>query len=267
MTDQVFGFDSDSIRRISRVVKAVEAAGLTGPAAPPPSRGPSIIPATILWGKVKTAYSPTQTDANVIILNPCDENGDDVDTDLDIPVYICMPKTSRPPEGTILAADMLVAYIPFVDSDDIEGVLVSMIEPIALFPVTVYKTGGGTGSPTTACTYKYTVKTVDEVTTLGTVMTPEKNRPSVGYMKAPSDGDIGLGYWSIAGVFYLFDANEIPEPTADGATRTFPVVTDVYISGTAVMQKKRTLTVVKGIVTNITDPEAISTVDAGTVCP
>jgi len=85
------------------------------------------------------------------------------------------------------------------------------------FPVKIIPTATGTyGSDSTACTKTYDVTDANGQS-LGTSMTPQKLRPSPGQIKIIPTDSIGLGYYDIAGTFFLWDANEVPNryPAAD----------------------------------------------------
>jgi len=82
-----------------------------------------------------------------------------------------------------------------------------------LFPVKVTKTAGDPGDDETTCSYIYTVTTMGG-TELGVEMTPVKRRPLVGAMSPPDDSEYGLAFFDEAGVFKLFDANEVIDTEA-----------------------------------------------------
>ena len=48
---------------------------------------------------------------------------------------------------------------------------------------------------------------------LGEGMTPNVQRPTVGAM-LQGDGLVGIGYYTVAGVFDLVSAGEVPDPAA-----------------------------------------------------
>lgn len=75
----------------------------------------------------------------------------------------------------------------------------------AVFAVNVSQTGGSNGTSTTAATWTYTATTKDGVT-LGTVLSPENQRPTVGKVTA---GTKGHGYFYPNGTFVLSWVNEI----------------------------------------------------------
>lgn len=81
-------------------------------------------------------------------------------------------------------------------------------EPNNGFAVKMYQTGGSAGDKTNPCTFTYTVKDLDG-NTLGTVMTPEKNREAAGKRVAPTDGDYGWAFLDTDGELVLYDPNEV----------------------------------------------------------
>ena len=223
MGDKGVAFDAASAGRIARVVRQVEdSVRHTG--RPPTGRRPSA--ATILWGLVKTTWSSEQTSPNQIVLNPCDENGDGVHTDLDIPVYIQLPKDTTP-VGIALAADRLVAYVPFKDSADVEGVLVGVstgVPVYAMFAVKVWRDGSGKtdGDQTHVVNRTYTARTMDATaidtggTLLGEDLVPQERAwwtAALHYGKyecpaADGGGVQGRGYFNASGTFVLESPNE-----------------------------------------------------------
>ncbi len=76
-----------------------------------------------------------------------------------------------------------------------------------MFAVGLTEDGGSAGNASTQCSFTYTVKTLDAATTLGTAMTPGKQRPTVGAMLS-GGGLAGAGYYDTTSTFVLFDANE-----------------------------------------------------------
>ena len=105
--------------------------------------------------------------------------------------------------------------------------------PGALFACYVWQDGGTTdGDATTQCDRTYTARTLeahsfnksgDAVTAieagllLGEGLEPAKRRPLTGQLDCPAtdgDGEIGVGYFGLDGVFVLWDANERLHTTA-----------------------------------------------------
>ncbi len=77
----------------------------------------------------------------------------------------------------------------------------------SMFAVGLTEDGGSAGNASTQCSFTYTVKTLDAATTLGTAMTPGKQRPTVGAMLS-GGGLAGAGYYDTTSTFVLFCANE-----------------------------------------------------------
>jgi hypothetical protein len=73
-----------------------------------------------------------------------------------------------------------------------------------IFRVNLTKTSGSTGTQSSAASWVYTAKTLDNVTTLGTGLSPEKSRPNGNRTQAT----IGTGYYNNSGVFVLYEADE-----------------------------------------------------------
>lgn len=87
----------------------------------------------------------------------------------------------------------------------------SVMPRSGLFAVKVTQTGGSAGDATTQCSFTYTVKTLDG-TTIGTGMTPQKKRASVGAYEAPAANSYGTAFYDEDGDLVLFDPNEVPDP-------------------------------------------------------
>lgn len=79
-----------------------------------------------------------------------------------------------------------------------------------VFQVAVTQTGGSDGSPSTAASYTYTVKTQDSVTTLGTVIAVTGPRPK----GLTNVGTVGLAYYDSSGAVKLWSAGETPTTAA-----------------------------------------------------
>ncbi|QNN23535.1 hypothetical protein HED60_15040 [Planctomycetales bacterium ZRK34] len=77
-----------------------------------------------------------------------------------------------------------------------------------VFAVNLTEDGGSDGDESTQASYTYTAKSLDDAFTFGTVLTPKKQRPSVGTVTS-GDGLVGLGYYDDDGDFQLYDANEV----------------------------------------------------------
>lgn len=90
--------------------------------------------------------------------------------------------------------------------------------PHHTFAVRVWRDGGSTdGDQSNPCDRTYNVRTLEATgpstggRELGTGMTPDKVRPSIGKLVTPSTtgaGVVGLGYLDEDGAFALYDANE-----------------------------------------------------------
>lgn len=74
------------------------------------------------------------------------------------------------------------------------------------FMVNLTQTGGSNGNKTTAATWTYTAKTLNNATTLGTVLSPNKPRP-FGTQTAAT---LGVAYYDNTGTFQLAEAYEKP---------------------------------------------------------
>jgi hypothetical protein len=77
-----------------------------------------------------------------------------------------------------------------------------------VFPVWVENDGGDDGTASAAATYTYTVKTVDQATTLGTTVAVTRPRP-YGKVTYYASGGYGLAFYDGA-TLKLWDAGEIP---------------------------------------------------------
>jgi hypothetical protein len=75
-----------------------------------------------------------------------------------------------------------------------------------IFAVNLTQTGGSNGNASTSATWTYTAKTLDNSTTLGTVLSPQKSRPH-GTMTAAT---LGSGYYNSSNAFTLYEALETP---------------------------------------------------------
>lgn len=82
-----------------------------------------------------------------------------------------------------------------------------------MFPVKPTQVGGVAGDTTTKCSFTYDVTDINGAA-LGTAMTPEKNRTSLGAHVAPAAGDFGVGFYDADGSFKLWDANEVIDTEA-----------------------------------------------------
>ncbi|HUX16382.1 MAG TPA: hypothetical protein VMW52_07895 [Phycisphaerae bacterium] len=214
MAREAVAFTAAMADRIVRAVEIIEASGLSGGAGGASLIGRPAPDVPIRHGKVTSAFA-TRTALNDIAVNPCDQSGQGVDTTTEITVHAIVPTGGPDPCGICLAADDVVAYVPFWDVGNAEwrGILIGKPPHAGLFAVKVWKTGGDEGDKTNPCTFVYTVKDVDDHE-LGTGMTPEKNRPAIGKFTAPDDEDYGLGFYDSAGTFHLYDANEVRKPKA-----------------------------------------------------
>lgn len=82
------------------------------------------------------------------------------------------------------------------------------------FPVLVTKTGGSDGTSSSTASWTYGV-TDQAANSLGTALPQIRPRPN-GKMTYQSAGSIGVGYYTTAGAFALWDAGEVP--TTDACT-------------------------------------------------
>lgn len=140
--------------------------------------------AGVFFAKVKTgdtdgAYAEMESGSSVLVTRPCSFAG-----------------SAQILEGTpdTQGAWCLVRYIGF--------------EPYLTFAVEVSHTGGSAGDKTTKCSYTYTAKTIQDLTELGTSLSPEFDiRTANGkYVQA----DRGTGYFDGNGTFVLWQVNEVP---------------------------------------------------------
>ncbi|HUX76245.1 MAG TPA: hypothetical protein VMY40_06360 [Anaerolineae bacterium] len=74
------------------------------------------------WGKVIISWAHGE---NTITLNPCDSNGENVDTERTVTVYCSLPKNATPAYIHATTNDV-VAYAKFTDEDGARGVLVGI---------------------------------------------------------------------------------------------------------------------------------------------
>jgi len=117
-------FDEQTARRILAAVRRVEASG------PPPAnltrRGAGPMP----WlaprcGVVVESWLTGQADPNLCILNPCRQDGSEIDTTTERTIYIQLPTDSTPADASWLTAETIVAYLPMWDvaANAMRGVL------------------------------------------------------------------------------------------------------------------------------------------------
>lgn len=78
----------------------------------------------------------------------------------------------------------------------------------AIVPCLVTQTGGSAGNASTACTFTYTVKSLDGDTLL-TGASPERPRPALGAMVAQAADSYGAMFWDENGEPVLWDAGEV----------------------------------------------------------
>lgn len=148
--------------------------------------------------------------------NDWDEFGDLTSERTDVDIEVNINKTVPP---TSIKDDE--DYIVVRRSNGVYDLLSGSFEHTAgkLFPVRVWADGGSAGDASNSCSKTYTVRTLDATgpstggISLGTSMSPQKRRTSVGAVDFPAatgSGEIGLGYF-VASTFYLYDANEVPD--------------------------------------------------------
>jgi hypothetical protein len=93
------------------------------------------------------------------------------------------------------------------------------ITPDRMFPVKVEKDGGSDGTKSTAASWTYTVKNINETTSLGTAVAVTRPRPN-GLMTCQAGTFVGgtagygVGFYDEEGTFILWDAGEVPTTAA-----------------------------------------------------
>ena len=92
---QGVAFTPAAARRILAAVREVERAAGRGGIGPQRRRHATPEDG-LLTGLVAVTWSPSQTDKNLITINPCDRHGGSVKTDIPLTVYISLPRDNEP---------------------------------------------------------------------------------------------------------------------------------------------------------------------------
>ena len=99
-----------------------------------------------------------------------------------------------------------------LDSSDNQNYVFEGSNLGTMFAVDLTQTGGSAGDKSTQASWTYTAKSLSGET-LGTGLTPKRQRPTVGKMQS-GNGTVGLGYYDASGNFQLYDANEALDSAA-----------------------------------------------------